>query len=353
MTRLLTSGGALSCLLVVLAACDGGSSGGENGGGGGSGACAEYVNALVAYADRCGDVPVPALTNTRDRLQAACARALTAPGATNVAGQVSACARAISSATCGGMADADCELTGGTLEDGAACGESYQCKSGACKTEPSSSCGKCAPRAAIGEPCTGDGSYECVDGAECLSDSSSGGKCVAVKIAKAGEACSAPGEIVRCETGLECSFEGNTPVCTAPGGAGADCDSSGDCQSDLRCIANKCAAPLAAGAECKFDECGKGLGCSTEKKCAPYVAMKAGEACDLTRVCERGHCAGLQFGPGSEPGELAVVPGKCVDPLPDGAACTDDDEDDNAARCDIFAECIGGKCTPADPAQCK
>ena len=344
-THLLTSASVLSGLFLLLAACDG--SGGSEGGGG---TCAQYVNTLVAYIDRCGDGVSTVRGDARARLEAACVRGLAAPGAApNADAQVASCTQKISAASCDAPGEFDCELTGGTLDDGAPCGENYQCKSGACKTEPGTSCGKCTAKVAVGGACTS--SSQCVDGAECNFTSSEGGTCRAVKIAKAGEMCgSTDGEVINCEPGLNCSFESGGATCKARGPAGADCTSRLDCLSDLTCVAGKCAAGLAEGAACSFGECGKGLDCSKDKKCARVVFVKAGEECDSTRRCERGSCNGSSTGLGPE-GQLEVTPGKCVDPLPDGAACNKDQED--GPRCDAFAECTNGKCTVVDPAQCK
>jgi len=344
-TGLVTSGGVF---LFLLVACSG--SGGSEGGGG---TCAQYVSALRSYFDRCGDgTSSSVLTNASARLEAACNRGLTAPGATNMAAQIAACTQKVQAASCDGADDFDCELTGGTLEDGAPCGESYQCKGGACRTAPGETCGKCAQRVPIGGDCTS--SSECVEGAGCLQGSGDTGKCVAEKIAKAGEKCSGEGgELVRCDAGLSCSFTGGELTCKAPGAAGADCSSRLDCLNDLRCVKGKCADGLAEGGDCTFgSECAKGLDCSRDKKCARVVYVKAGEECDSTRRCERGSCRGMQVTLGPN-GTTEVKPGKCVDPLPDGAACSESSEDEDAPSCDVFAECIGGKCTVVDPATCK
>ncbi len=339
-TTFLASGGVL---LFLVAACSG--SGESESGGGGDATCAEYVNALVSYADRCGDGG-RASASTRARFAAACARGISAPGTTNAAAQVSACSKKLAAASCG--EDVDCEIKGGTLEDGAACGERYQCKSGACETEPGSQCGKCAPRVAIGGACTS--ASRCVEGASCVTRDGDTGTCVATKIAKAGEDCiGQSGEIIRCDTGLHCSYSRGETICKAPGGAGSECSSRNDCTEGLSCVAGQCAPPLVEGADCNGDGCGKGLACSADEKCAPIVFVKAGEACDSNRRCENGRCKGFSIAPGPG-GETKVTPGKCVDPLPDGAACSNDE---GAPECDLFAACIDGKCTPADPAQCK
>ena len=352
-TNLLASGGALSALFLVLAACGGWGSPDDSGSGGGSGACAQYVNALVGYADRCGDGVAGGFEHERARFEASCQRALAAPGAApNLPAQVLACAQAISAGSCSAGTDDACKLTGGTLEDGAPCGEGFQCKSGACKTAPGGQCGTCSPRVAVGGDCTS--SAQCVDGAECQLGAGDSGTCVTVKIAKAGESCASDsGELVRCEPGTDCSFGSSEPTCKTPSPAGADCTSGGDCEGTLKCVAGKCSTGLGEGAECQFGECAKGLACGNDKKCARIAIVKTGEECDdLVRRCERGTCNGSQITSGTD-GQLQATPGRCVDPLPDGAACTDRNEDEDAASCDSLAECIGGKCTVADPAQCK
>jgi hypothetical protein len=335
-TRLTTATAASGLLLFTLAACPG-SEGGTAGG-----TCANYVNALVSYLDRCGEGSSPAIASTRARFEDACARAIAAPGATNLAGQIESCTQSVATISCG--EDFDCVATTGTLDDGAPCAEGYQCKGGACNVAPEASCGTCTQRVAIGGDCTT--SSKCVEGSSCLIGNGGAGKCVPIKIAKAGENCIARsgGEIIRCDKGLSCSVVGTEATCRAPGVAGDACRSRGDCSENLRCVKDKCAAPLGEGADCQANECAKGLQCdSSTKKCARIVYAKAGEACDTLRRCERGECEGMTFD-GAE-----RKPGKCVAPLPDGAACTKGE----GPPCDTFAQCIAGKCTPTDPGQCK
>ncbi len=342
--RLLSSCGVLSFVLLVLAAC-----GGEVEGGGGGGPCTEYVNALMAYAERCDTHPMSSQPHLRPRLEAACARSAAAPGVTNLAVQLSACAHQISAASCKNLNELACDLTGGTLDDDTPCGQGYQCKSGACKQEPGATCGTCAPRVPIGGACSRP--LLCVDGADCVNDQNHRGTCVPVRMAGAGEKCGpSPAESVRCETGLLCLFAGGESVCTAPGGAGAACLSSNDCEGDLTCVGGKCGPALGEGAACHSSECGKGLACSVDSKCARIITVKAGEPCDRVRRCERGACEGLTYPAGSRPGEIRIVPGRCVDPLPDGAACS---KGEGGPPCDYSAECIDGVCTPSDPARCK
>jgi hypothetical protein len=330
-----------SCGIVflLLAACGG--SGGSEGGGGS--VCARYFNALVSYSDRCGGEIGP-VSSVRPRYEAACVRALSAPGATNVGGALDRCIQQLGALPCGD--DADCDLSGGTLDDGAPCASGYQCKGGACTGMRDTSCGTCAPRTAIGGDC--NRSNECVEGARCHSSTGDSGKCVAVTIAKAGERCTGrDGEIIDCEKGLRCVFEGASGTCKEATPAGGACMAGSDCADGLKCVGNTCGPGLPEGADCgnTFSGCAKGLDCNGAKKCAPIVYVKAGEACDMNRRCERGSCDGFSFS------STGVTPGTCVDPLPDGAACTKGA--DEGPRCDLFAECIDGKCTPDDPAQCK
>jgi hypothetical protein len=350
---------ASSILLFVLTGCPG-SGGSSSGTGGGGGVCSDYFNALIAYSDRCQGT-TGSIESVRGRFEDICGKALGAPGASNLSGQIASCSSTISTLTCG--EDLDCVEGAGEFADGTACGEGYQCKSSFCKKADSeATCGTCAARVAIDAPCAGGSSNECVENARCVTSSSTGGACRAIKLAKAGEPCSSSTgtEVVECDKGLNCFFTpggatgASSPVCRAPAGDGQDCSSRSDCTTGLTCVKNKCGQPLAEGAACESisgSECAKGFGC--DKTCKRIVKVKAGEECDLVRQCERGNCRGQSFTSG--PTGTTFTPGKCTDPLPDGAACTKRGADDKEppASCDVFAECIAGKCTVPDPASCK
>ncbi len=353
----------MSVMLVALTGCPG--SGGSSSGDGDT--CAGYFNALASYANRCEGSSSATLESSRSRFQDLCNKALAAPGATNLASTLSSCTAQVNTATCGAN-DLDCDTAPGAFADGTPCGESYQCQSAFCKRPSDTLCGTCAPRIPIGGDCASGSSSECVEGARCVSSTTGSGtgttttqKCVAIKIAKAGEACSSKsGEAIECDKGLSCFFSqsGSTPsnaaVCRAPAGTGGDCFTRSDCTSGLVCTKNKCSAPLGEGAACSGSECAQGLACD-EKVCKTIVFVKGGEACGGARRCERGSCRGqsVQTTPG---GGTTVTPGKCIDPLPDGAACKTGGSSSSAepqASCDTFARCIAGTCQVPDPSQCK
>lgn len=346
--------GSSALLLLTVVAC----SGSTTGGGAGGGACDEYFDALLTQVDNCGGSGVHDVATARARFDQLCANGINAPGASNFASQISACAKTLAS-SCDDESSACAEATG-TLDDGAPCAESYQCKGGACKKSSGSTCGTCATPAAVGQPCDADSSHACVTGATCTisgSSSSTTGTCVAETIAKEGEPCSStdPKKSIRCDKGLHCDYAtgpGSTPTCKAAAKTGEKCETRSDCEAALVCASGKCAAPLAEGATCTGfgGECAKNLGCNPDtKKCAAQVIVKAGEACDGDyQICEKGECQGLSTtvsGSGEPP---TITPGKCVDPIPDGGDCKED-----GPPCDVFASCINGKCVLEDPSTCK
>jgi len=97
--------------------------------------------------------------------------------------------------------------------------------------------------------------------------------------------------------------------------------------------------------------CATGLACDpVAKKCAAIVYNATGTDCDdIVRRCERGRCEGEKIS--STDGTTTVTPGKCTEPLADGATC--DVKATTGPRCDEFASCIGGKCTLPDANACK
>lgn len=320
-----------------------GGSGTSSGGGGGGATCNAYVDAIIAYAERCGSGFGPS-PNARARFLLACERGLAAPGAGNIDAAVASCSQKLSTLACG-SSEEGCVAATGTLADGTACAEDFQCASGACKVPREATCGTCGPKGALGDECTSNG--VCPDGALCFPQEDGKSKCVPRKAAKVGEACEpSTQQYVECDAGLYCDFGEKEPTCKPLGTAGASCVGGGQCSEGLRCIAEKCATGLAEGATCKsYAECASGLGCDpSTKKCIKPVFVKAGAPCDSAHRCERGRCRGSKTVNGVD------EPGTCVDPLADGAPCIDDGE---SPPCDDLARCVGGKCVFADPAQCK
>jgi hypothetical protein len=257
--------------------------------------CDGYFNALVAQFDSCATGDSRALVNGRTSFATFCTNRLTAPGASNVAAKLATCTQTLADSC---EVDSTCFEVAGSLDDGAPCGEDFQCKSGSCKKADDATCGACAAATAVGEPC--DEGRACTTGSSCKSN-----RCVA----RSG---------------------------SAPRGAIGDACITGQragCATGLACIEGKCGARLPEGAGCTFMECESGLGCDpNERRCAKQVLVKTDEACDSVRLCETGLCHDK----------------KCVQPLAAGAACAV-----GGLPCELYVQCRGGKCVPDDPTQCK
>ena len=351
-TRLTATVVSSALLLFTLVACPGSDDGSASGT-----TCGDYLDVITAQLARCNTGSSGPSTHDRNRFLLLCTQALAAPGASNLGSQFQSCAQTLKT-TCSLEGTTGCGTAVGTLANGTACGGSYQCQSGSCSIGEKATCGTCAARIAIGEACTLGA--ECVEGASCLFQSGQTGKCVPEKVAKAGESCASSDDAtVTCGAGLTCSAAEpptgsgpSTQTCAPLGAAGAACRDRYECEESLACTDGKCAPAVAAGGDCKLDECANGLGCdSSTKKCTALVRVAAGQECDLVHLCEQGNCSGMSFTTG------ALKPGKCVDPLPDGAACTSEDgssqETTTTAYCDEYARCINGKCVFQNPADCK
>jgi hypothetical protein len=346
----------------VVVGCGGGSSGSSGASGG---ACGAYFDALVSVRDKCG-APIASpnhVGDLRTKFLTLCQNEVSAPGASKAASAIQACADRMSAAqTCSD--DMACDAPPGDLADGAACGESFQCQSGWCKTPSSSSgaqtslCGTCAPRAPIGATCDGSSSRSCVDGAYCEVSATSS-QCVAKTIGKAGDVCFDPKNHslrVECDTGLHCPEvvgpNGDPLKCSPPAQSGEACDSRNACTIGLYCVDHKCAQGLAEGAACTGGDCGAGLGCDlTAKTCAKITYVATGQPCDKTiTMCDTAACVGMTIDVGTD-GVTKVTPGTCKDPIPDGAPC--DEQSSASGVCAEFSLCVAGTCQQQNASLCK
>lgn len=348
---LLLSSAALTALLVAACSSTTGSSGGSS-----TSACNEYFDVVFAPAARCGSgvtVAPSEEARVRARFVSVCEKALTAPGQGITAAFLTDCSAKLKAAPCGSDFEDLCKPPAGTLENGAACGDDSQCKSRECKKASGTACGKCEARIAVGQPCDIQ-TQACVEGAVCSTKSGSGVCESQGPKLKEGEVCFDPtkpgSSLGQCDTGLRCNLENVGPnaepaKCAPRGGVGAACTSAAECRTELTCVDKKCAAPPGEGAACTpGSRCATGLACdATARKCAKIVYAKAGEVCDLSgpRRCEKGSC--------KPPAGGDSITGTCADPIPDGAACKADGED----QCDVLASCIEGKCQIPDASQCK
>ncbi len=246
------------------------------------------------------------------------ARALAAPGVTETAAQVEACATAFAQVSCGDLlgrkpVDA-CKPSAGTLADGAACGADGQCAGARCKVALGQVCGTCTTRAGAGAACGVDD--DCGDGMLCLV-----GKCAAYGVER------------------------------------ATCDATHPCRPDLSCTGGACGAPGAAGAACTGNEqCGSAAGvvCNPQsKKCDTLVYGSAGAPCGFVG----GKVATCTGGSACVQIQTPSYVGKCAALAVPGAAC----DTANGPVCGSGAVCVcasnvdggcAGTCRTRDPAAC-
>jgi hypothetical protein len=256
----------------------------------------------VAY----GDVPT-----CQTRFKLSVAPTLTATGTGATASQYETCAGAFPSISCDDLLERNyptsCQTAAGTLADGAACGESAQCKDQLCRTGAGQTCGACSSLGAAGAACVQDGD---------------------------------------CAYGLAC----NSLVCGAYSAAGATCDATTHpCDPALTCKNGSCATPGAAGAACAgLGQSGcdtlNGLYCNASSVCAAVTVATAGQPCGLLAGGGYGVCGGGGLCKGSS----GTTPGSCEAPAADGAAC----DATNGPPCLAPAVCDGSVCKITDPGTC-
>ncbi|HSO35912.1 MAG TPA: hypothetical protein VLT33_25460, partial [Labilithrix sp.] len=210
LASLLVSGIALAC----------GSSGGSSGPDVAEGPVRDQTLEAIAgsFCDRIaacyGDVFVKAFLRDTATCKYRFAIEVTAsakgPGVQLKDGAAAKCKTAVDTAPCNVLlADGvpECDFRG-TLADGAACASDSQCTSGGCYVDPTTTCGKCAARAAEGADCTTS----------------------------------------KCVRGLVCNGAKKCMKSVADGGT---CDANTVCEPSLSCINGKCGKGLASGAACK------------------------------------------------------------------------------------------------------
>lgn len=280
----------------------------------------EKANACVSFYIQVswGDV-----NTCKTRLKEACLRSAKAPSTGITGSALDKCVKNIPAISCGdflnGVPIADCQVTGAT-EDGKACGDNAQCKSGFCATDESkSTCGTCSPKGAEGSACIAN---DCPDGLKCA-----GGKCQ--KPVAAGGACSAD----------------------KPCGAQLSCV-GGTCQTQITTEGAACDDKEVKAAKCDFT---KNLACIADK-CQKFSFVTTGASCGITleggaikslTLCDKaGYCKGIDVAKG-------VLTGTCAPAAADGAACTVGDGLGAGPGCTAPAKCIDGVCKISDPAACK
>ena len=211
-----------------------------------------------------------------------------------------------------------CQPKGGTVGNGMACGDDWQCASGRCNIPDNATCGVCADRAAGGAACPNKTDDDC-------------------------------------EFGLVCA---DNMICVVPGVAGASCDANHPCASPLVCNGatvtgglGTCAAGGALGAPCTDDQsCSiiDGLWCTREmnRTCAKVGAAEAGMRCGFLSVSEFTLCKGGGPGGGCNVG-AGMLMGTCPRLAMPGEPCS------ATTPCKAGGKSVNALCTVREPAACR
>jgi len=301
---------------VFAAACSGSNT---------ASSCGAYYDKLVAYLTQCGS-GTTLNTSQRDAFVAYCNELATAPGASNLGGQLDACAATLDPSTCG---IPTCTIRG-TLPASTGCATSVQCQSGDClvvgSTDPTTElkCGTCEALATQGGDCT---NALCDTGLYCDSATK---KCTP-KVTQGGSCTS----LTQCTTGLYCDSQSKT--CLSPPAKGQPCTTT--CAAPYACVNSVCADRVGVGGACPGgNECQTTLQCNFQTHvCEAVPVAKAGESCGFVNntytACDTG---------------LVCTNYICATPKPQGATCTVGNQE-----CALNLVCTGGTCQVPDFGTCK
>jgi hypothetical protein len=259
---------------------------------------------------------------------------------------------------------ADCNFRG-SLAAGAPCNENFQCASAVCLGAHEtlgtggplpSTCGACAPTAAVGESCSSSG---CGPGAIC----SGGAVCVAVTYGALGASCAANASL--CAPGLYC-----TPPppqvgrCVGfPGNVGDSCSNSISCAGTLVCegTPQTCQQPVPTGGSCSIgQDCAYGLVCvqsTSPGVCTAITSVMPGESCGFGTQCLVGSCYGDGPQLSAPLADGGVSQPTCPTVIPDGQPCSYG----GSTTCGTYSACFDSKsalsgtgvCTPIDGYVCR
>jgi hypothetical protein len=293
--------------------------------------CASYAAAYRAYDERCplaSDPPFERRWDVREqRLRVACMSMLALANVGVDAHFFERCGAALPTAQCDARVPdlpqramelaptprlapipAACIPPMGRAPDGTGCFEALQCASGVCMRrvgadDRSPACGTCEPRVPAGGICTEHSI--CAENARC-DFSGSPWRCIEVHDTAPiverrglGEPCAIG---TSCEVDLRCDHSGGTCVRPTLGVDGVPCDGGLRlCAPDYRCMPTN--------------------------TCAKITWVPPGEACGGARLCERGPCRAGTF--------------TCPRLIADGEPCT---VDWHEGVCDLYAQCIDGRC---------
>jgi len=323
----------LATWLVAFGGLSCGGSEPSNGGnpdGGGSGvtaeqACTETANALCSKFDSCAPLAITILFGDLATCSAIakteCLGSLQATKTAATPDVFLKCSQDIKTVECADVLShktpSSCQPKGGTVGNGMACGDDWQCASGHCAIPDNATCGVCANLAPAGGSCPSNTDDEC-------------------------------------EFGLVCA---DSMLCVTPGAAGTSCDANHPCAEPLVCIGatmaaqGTCAMGGASGAACTSDQaCSivQGLWCTrgTNRTCASIVGASPGMPCGLLGLTEFALCKGGGAGGGCNVPSGTVM-GTCPQLGMPGDACSP------TALCKVGAKCVNGLCAVRDPAACR
>jgi hypothetical protein len=324
---------------------EGGNAGGSGGSGGSAGsgggnpdggnadgsgttaeqACSETASALCSKFATCAPFAVTILFGDMatciDIAKTGCLGSLQATKTAATPDIFMKCSQDLKMAACENVlahqSPPSCHPSGGTVGNGMACGDDWQCMSGHCSIPDNSTCGVCANLGAAGGACPNKTDDEC-------------------------------------EFGLVCA---DNMLCVAPGAAGGSCDGNYPCANPLVCMGatataqGTCAMGGGLGAPCTSDQgCRlvQGLWCTraANRTCANAGAVDPGMACGFLGTTEFSLCKGGGPGGGCNVA-TGMVMGTCPRLAMPGDACSD------TVHCKAGAKCVNGQCAVRDPSACR
>ncbi len=279
-------------------------------------ACAGGAAALCGQVKACAPLLVTLIyadeATCTDAFKKSCLATLAAPKTGATPAGIEQCGLDAKSASCSDLLShnppASCRPTGGTVANGMACGDDWQCASGRCTVAANATCGICADRSAAGGTCVGD--EDCAYGLACTA-----GVCVARGAAGAS-----------CDVGHPCAF-GNACRTAAGGTSGT------------------CGPPAAAGEACSNGECDTASAAFCNPltmRCELATSAKAGSACGIVN----GNLVFCKGAAGACTTPMGAVMGTCPALVEPGGACG------MGTPCKVGARCVNSVCTIPDPSSC-
>jgi hypothetical protein len=288
-------------------------------------ACTETANALCSKFESCAPFAVTVLfgdmATCTSVAKTGCLGSLRATPTAATPDVFLKCSADLKTAACSDVLShkppPSCQPKGGSIGNGMACGDDWQCMSGRCAIPDNATCGVCASLSPAGGSCPKDTDDEC-------------------------------------EFGLVCAAN---LLCVVPAAAGTACDANHPCAHPYICrdvtttAQGTCAIGGAVGAPCTNDQScsiAQGLWCTgaANRTCGNIGAAEPGMACGFLGLTEFSVCKG--GGPG---GGCNIPTGSAMGtcpPLGNSAAdCS------ATAPCKAGTLCVNRLCTVREPASCR